>query len=830
MLLFPFGMPKPLNILLFDPAGVHRAWLEEVFASRGHRCEHHAKAGTAWNAWRSGALRLLVVTGTSGLELCRLVAAERLPGATEILALIDQSDEAGVNELLAAGIDDLLLLPGEQRLLEARLSLVERRLSPPAVEVVSEAASKEGDERFRELWDGVPVGAYRLGVRGVFTAANMTLVQLLGYEHRADVIGMDSGSLYVDAVDREAWSTLMKKDGQVMDFETEIRHRDGSTMWVRSHTRALRDADCGLVGYHGTVEDITGRRHAEEALKASEERFRSLVQHTTDLISIVDGDGRMLYMSPAIWTVAGYPAHQRIGEDAFELIHPDDRSHVVSRFQEILEKPGTQIQLEYRLAHRDGSWRVVETVMTNQLDNPAVGGVVANTRDITDRKAAEDQLRHDTLHDSLTGLPNRVLFMDRLGHALDRNRRTRTIASAVLFLDLDRFKMVNDSLGHAVGDLLLIEAGRRLHTCLRPNDTLARLGGDEFAILLEDVKEPSDPVRVARRIQSVLELPFELDGREVYTTSSIGIAFSQETTDSPEELLRDADTAMYRAKSRGRSGHAIFDAEMHAQVLAQLKLETALRRAIDQWQFEVLYQPIVDLETGQIAGFEALVRWRHPERGLVLPAEFINLAEETGLINMLGSRVLAEACLQMKEWQDLIGNPNAWISVNLSNRQLAQRDMVDQVERVLRESGLPGSNLILELTEGVVTEQSDTILPTLERLKSLGIRLSLDDFGTGHSSLSVLHRFPFDMVKIDRWFVRNVGIDRGSDELVEGVMALCHWRRLATVAEGVETEEQRRKLSELGCAFAQGYLFARPDSAEQAAELLRHSFLEWAPD
>ena len=683
-----------------------------------------------------------------------------------------------------------------------------------------EAALRESERRYRGLFEGVPVGVYQISPRGELTMFNKAIVGLLGADSREQLRGLKTSSLYVDSEDKHAWKTTMQYQGQVSNFETRIRRLDGNKIWVRSHAQILRDGDGQVSGYEATVEDVTDRKRAEDALRASEERFRSLVQNASDLISILDAEGEVRYHSPASLHILGFPPNERLGSDFFDQVHPQDRTRLEALFETLVGKPRSSQIAEYRIRHADGTWRVFESKITNLLENPAVHGVVINSRDVSDRKRAEEQLLHDALHDALTELPNRTLFMDRLEHCLDRRARQHDYRCAVLFLDLDRFKMVNDSFGHAVGDRLLVQASQRLKSCLRPADTLARLGGDEFAILLDDVRGASNAVRVAQRIQQELEVPFQLEGREVYSTASIGIALS-DAKSQPADVLRDADTAMYRAKSQGRASHAIFDANMHAHVRSQLQLETELRRALAQWQFEVFYQPIVTLPRGTLAGFEALVRWRHPERGLVLPGEFMPLAEETGLINPIGRGVLVEACRQMKAWNDRRAPQDPiFISVNLSNRQFSQPDLLEQLSQVLDSSGLSGDRLTLEVTEGAVMNEPEAVLETLARIKRLGIRISLDDFGTGYSSLSVLHRLPFDRIKIDRWFVRNVGIDRGSDELVEGVLALCRGRRLETIAEGVETVEQRARLTELGCGFAQGFLFSEPVGHEQAAEML----------
>ena len=684
----------------------------------------------------------------------------------------------------------------------------------------TEAALRQSEQRYRDLFEGVPVGVYQISQGGVLLHFNRVMIELLGAPSRERLIGLDTGTLYADPEDRTAWKTMMQYEGQVADFETQILRLDGARIWVRSQARAIRDQRDRIIAYEAVVEDITDRKRAEDALRSSEERFRSLVHNAADMISILDAEGKVLYHSPASLRLLGFSPSERLGRDGFEALHGEDRQRIEALFAEVVDRPRQSRLAEYRMRHSDGSWRVLESKFTNLLDNPAVSGVVLNSRDVSDRKEAEDRLLHDALHDALTTLPNRTLFVDRLTHCLDRRARNRSYRCALLFLDLDRFKMINDSFGHAIGDRLLVQASSRLKSCLRPTDTLARLGGDEFAILLDEVGDASTAVRVAQRIQQELEAPFHLEGREIYSTASIGIALSTAESE-PADVLRDADTAMYRAKSQGRAGYAIFDSQMHAQVRAQLKLDTDLRRALAQWQFEVYYQPILTLPDGQLAGFEALVRWHHPDRGLVMPGDFMPLAEETGLINPIGRGVLGEACRQLKEWNvRRAPREPIFVSVNLSTRQFSQPDLLAQLSQVLDKSGLAGNRLSIEITEAAVMQEPEEVLETLVRIRRLGIRIALDDFGTGYASLSVLHRLPFDRIKIDPWLVRNVGLQGDSNELVESVVALCRGRRLDTIAEGVETLEQRRKLCDIGCDFAQGFLFAEPVDKLRAEELL----------
>ena len=432
---------------------------------------------------------------------------------------------------------------------------------------------------------------------------------------------------------------------------------------------------------------------------------------------------------------------------------------------------------------------------------------------------SREHFRHAAFHDALTGLPNRALLLDHLKLAIERARRHPEHMFAVLFIDLDRFKNINDSLGHGIGDHLLVALARRLEGCLRPTDTVARLGGDEFALLIDGLDDARTAIAVAERIQSELMQPFNLSGHEVYTTASIGIALSTTGYEQPEHVLRDADTAMYRAKENGKSRHEMFDTVMHARAVALLKLENDLRRAVERREFEVYYQPIVALDTNRITGFEALVRWRHPERGFVAPDEFIPLAEETGLIFELGRWVLNESCRHLRRLQELTPHPLT-MSVNLSGRQFSQPHLLDQIEQALAETRIDPRRLQLEITESVVMENAESAAAMLVQLRTLGVQLSIDDFGTGYSSLSYLHRFPVSTLKIDRSFIGRMGAGDENAEIVRTIITLAKNLGMLVIAEGVETEAQLAHLRALNCAYAQGYLFSRPVDGERAAALL----------
>jgi diguanylate cyclase (GGDEF)-like protein len=452
--------------------------------------------------------------------------------------------------------------------------------------------------------------------------------------------------------------------------------------------------------------------------------------------------------------------------------------------------------------------------------------LIFQIQDITDRKRAEERLLYDAFHDALTGLPNRALFIDHLKLSVERAKRRKDRQFAVLFLDFDRFKIINDSLGHMVGDQLLVGIARRLEACLRPGDTVARLGGDEFTVLLEDLNDTREAIEVAERLQQTLSLPFNLKGSEVFTTVSIGIALSTIGYEHAEEVLRDADTAMYRAKLNGKARHELFDKAMHASAMTLLQLETDLRRAIERKEFVLHYQPIVALETGVIRGFEALVRWQHPERGFISPIDFIPIAEETGLIIPIGQWVLEEACRQIRKWQDQFPqHPPLQISVNLSGKQFTQANLIEQISRLLRETEIDPHTLKLEITESMMMENIDTAINMLEQLRRLGIELSMDDFGTGYSSLSYLHRFPISTLKIDRSFVSRMTSNNENAEIVRTIVMLARNLDMNIVAEGVETEGQLAQLKSLECEYGQGYFFSKPVAAEGAARLLSNNHI-----
>ncbi|MEW6059060.1 MAG: EAL domain-containing protein [Actinomycetota bacterium] len=560
--------------------------------------------------------------------------------------------------------------------------------------------------------------------------------------------------------------------------------------------------------------------------RQSEDRFSSLVQHSSDVVIVVDADSSVRYVSPSVARMLGYDSDELEGTKLTALIHPEDKPRVLQCLMtaDRAGDEGHPEMIEFRLHHQDDFWLDVETHCTNLLHDPNVQGIVLNTRDIGERKAFEEQLQHQSLHDSITNLANRALFKDRVEHALERQARDDKPVT-VLFMDLDDFKTVNDSLGHAAGDRMLAQVGERLKNCLRAADTAARLGGDEFAILLENVGQGVEPGDVAARILASLEGPFHLEGKEVFIRASIGIATApfgaENRPKDAEELLRNADVAMYMAKEAGKGRYQAFEPAMHDTALRRLELKADLQRATDHNEFILHYQPVIELETGGICGLEALLRWNHPQRGLIPPLEFIPLAEETGLINPIGNWVLREACRQAVLLHERFGSdPPLYMAVNLSARQLQRPEIVAEIAEVLMDTGLDPCSLILEITESVMMRDVDLSIQRLTELKELGVKLAVDDFGTGYSSLNYIRRFPVDILKVDKSFVD--GVNRGGEEsaLTAAIIELAGILKLRPVAEGIERADQLEMLLDLHCDLGQGYYFARPLPMDGIDELL----------
>jgi len=589
----------------------------------------------------------------------------------------------------------------------------------------------------------------------------------------------------------------------------------------------VKDEAGSLIWMTAMDKDITEGKRAEVRLYKSEAKFLSLIQNSSDIIGILESDGTILYESPSIERILGYKPEELIGKNAFEFIHPEDISKSFNSLKYLIENFGAIVRVESRFRHKDGSWCFLESTGSNLLAEPSVKGIVLNSRDITDRKMFEERLVYDTLHDVLTGLPNRAFFMNRLRHAVEYSKRHSNHQFAVLFLDVDRFKLINDSLGHMFGDQLLIVIAQRLTECLRPTDIAARFGGDEFIILLENIQDISDPVRIADRVQEKIILPITLNDQEIFITVSIGISLNTTGYEQAEDLLRNADIAMYRAKARGKACYQIFNTEMYLQIVERLQLENDLRRAIERQQLRVYYQPIVSLKTGRITGFEALIRWLHPELGILLPEEFIPTAQENGLIVPIDEWVLREACHQTQQWQEQFKSNSAnlseqplTISVNLCSSRFSQSKLLAHINQVLQSTGLDAQSLKLEITESVIMEKGENATIMLEKLRNLGIKLAIDDFGTGYSSLGRLHNLPITELKIDQSFVSGSAVEEGNLDIVETIVTLAKKLSVDVTAEGVETLEQFQKLKELKCEYGQGYFFSKPLESKAAKALI----------
>ncbi len=602
--------------------------------------------------------------------------------------------------------------------------------------------------------------------------------------------------------------------------------------WVRGLAALVLLFDIYTVFQHLQLQRMRYR------LAERDQIFQLISENAADMIAVVDKDGSRLYNSPAYQKILGYSRDELANSSPMDQIHPDDRARVQSAADKA-RITGTGERLEYRIRHKNGSWRVLEST-SNAIRgvNSEVEGLVVVNRDITERKRAEEMLTHNAFHDGLTNLANRTLFLDRLGRALAISKRHAEFKFAVLFIDIDGFKVFNDSLGHVAGDALLIQIAGRLLECLRRVDTisrqwqsgetdsvigdntLARPGGDEFAVLAEELRNPSDAIRVAERIQEKLSLPFEVEGQKIVITASIGIAFSNNPTALAEDVLRDSEIAMYRAKHSGKARCEVFDNAMHTGALKRLQLETDMRRGLELGEFLVYYQPIVSLQNGQIVGFEALTRWQSPT-GMVMPNDFIPVANETGIILSINRELLIEACRQLLHWQQLFpSDPPLSLSVNISPKEFAQADLASQFGRLLQEGGVDPKWVNLEITETSAMADAERSAGMLAQLKALGVGLDIDDFGTGYSSLSRLQRLPVDTLKIDRAFVSRVDSDQDTYEIVRIIVMLAHNLGLTVVAEGVETLAQLDLIRKVGCERAQGYLFSRPVDHHTILKLL----------
>jgi len=604
--------------------------------------------------------------------------------------------------------------------------------------------------------------------------------------------------------------------------DTPASQPNGSSRWLddllraqASELRSLRES---------FAREQAARAEAEEALRDWHGLFVLLARTTNDGLWFLDVADELLHLAPRWNEMLGLQGDERLGDNLeawLGRVLPEDRPAIANEVGQLLDGTKASFENEHRLNHADGSvvWVLCQAVAAYDEEGRVVR-LAGSITDITERKRLQARTLKESLHDELTGLPNRALLIERMARAIRRTHRPGAPGFALLVLDVDRFRVINDGLGHSAGDRLLRGIAARLEGALRPADTVARLGGGQFAVLLEGVEDMTDVDRVVERIGEDLDPPFLLDGNEVVVTLSIGVAYGLAGSPDASEVLGAADAALNRAKSRGRGRCEVFEPSMHWRAVASLRMESDLRHALEREELRVAYQPIVDLRDGRVAGFEALLRWSHPVRGAVPPGEFVALAEESGLIFPLGEWVLRQACRQGQEWHEQL-DVTPTISVNLSGRQLVQHELVDKVTAILAETGMDERRLNLEITEGAMIENAEAATSNLARLRDLSIGVSVDDFGTGHSCLSRLHTFPIDTLKVDRSFVARMDARRGARETVRAIVALARDLKLTVVAEGVETLEQRAELERLDCRFAQGFLFSRAVEPEEAGALLR---------
>lgn len=669
--------------------------------------------------------------------------------------------------------------------------------------------------RLEKALDTMQVGVTITDIDRRIVYVNRAEAEMHGYT-KEELIGQDATIFAPENLRSEPMSVQALEKLKSWRRESVNRRKDGTTFPVEILSDVVMDTQGAPIGLVTIATNITERKRADAQLRESEQRYALAVEGANDGIWDWDLETDRIHFSDRWKLMLGYRPDEigQTPDEWWSRVHTEDLPRLKRDLDEHLEGATRQFHAEHRMLHRDGDhrWMLARGVAIRD-DESAPVRIAGSLTDVTDRK----------VHDPLTGLPNRALLLDRLKSSLRRHRRQQGRLNAVLFLDLDRFKIINDSLGHPAGDQLLQAVARVLRTCLRPSDTVARIGGDEFTILIDDVTEQSSAIQVAERILAELTQPLLIEEREIFTTASIGIAFSATGYEDPEDLLRDADTAMYRAKSRGAGGYQVFDRDMRRQAVDQFRVETDLRHALDREEFELYYQPILSLETDQIAGMEALIRWNHPERGLLLPFDFIAVAEETGLILPIGRWVLRAACLQLAQWRRTTSKAESWkVSVNLSPKQFGHPRLLRDVRAALDNAGLAPRYLQLEITESTFIENLEGASSMIKSLRKLGVEVAIDDFGTGYSSLGYLDRLPIDILKIDRSFISKLGMSGGKGEIVETILKMAQNFRIEVIAEGVETDGQRNTLKQLHCGFMQGFLFSRPERASA----IRTRFLE----
>lgn len=811
-----FSAQRPLRIMLVDDNPEDRALVARHLKNDfPHVAIDQIASPEALDRALADAAYDLCITDfqirwTNGLAVLKAVKAA-CPGCPVIM-FTGTGDEVIAVEAMKSGLADYLVksVPHFGRLPVAVCSALARERERRA------AVAAESD--YRRLFEYLPVGLVRLSLDGKFLEANSAFLALLGFSRLEHLLDTRPEDVCVDASQFHIWQERMARDGRVYDFDVKLRHRDGSIVWVRNRAYTAQDADGNALFYVSVVEDVTDHMRSLQALRASESHLRAIIDAEPECVKLVDANGCLREINAAgLAMVEADSIEQVHGRPIVEVIKPEHREAYRAFYQSILR--GNKAVLEYEIVTLKGAARWLESHGVPLADANGSIAMLSITRDITERKRAEASLTYLAHYDSLTGLPNRMLFSDRLQQAMfEADRHERLVG--VVFLDLDRFKNINDSLGHDAGDEMLREVATRLAAVVRKGDTAARLSGDEFTFVLADMGHVDDAARVAQKILDAFAAPFHIMGRDLFMTASLGLTLYPFDDKDVQGLLRNADVAMYRAKSRGRNNYQFYAAEMTANAIEALALESDLNRALENNELVLHYQPIIALENGRVLGAEALLRWAHPQHGMIQPLDFIPTAEETGLIVPIGEWVLRTACEQTRRWHDA-GLSGLHVSVNVSGRQFRHPQIGAMIDRALHHAGLAPEFLDIELTESVLMAQADGGIETMTKLRAAGISLSIDDFGTGYSSLSYLRRFPISVLKIDRSFVRDIPGDADDAAIVTTIVSMARTLGLYTVAEGVETAAQQQFLRTQGCYAAQGYHIAKPMPAADFEQWLR---------
>ncbi len=941
-----------MKVLLVVAEPSTRQQLEEFFSSRRHgvvTCTDSAGARERLEQESCPYVLIDLEVDAEAVELCREI--RELPDGDAIYTLVLPHSESieAMRAALEAGADDYLPKPVGLAALQLRLAIGERRLAARQQKRATARRLEHSERRHRTVIETMHEGIFQVDPGGIIEFANSRLSDITGYSLN-ELVGESADELLVEPEvrDRLPEQRLLGSGTGSEEYSIPIKTKSGQPKWVNLTGAPVPPLEGKPCGSFGIIQDITEQRNAEEALRFREQYFRALLENSSDLITILDIEGRILYQSSSSQRLLGWDAEELVGHNFFDYLHADDHPSFSEVFNTAIEASSseTTAAAQFRFRHQSEDWRSLESLCNNLIDNPVVGGLVVTSRDITEhrrvetelkrervlfqqllrnsptgivildnddrvvdcnrsfvdlfqfqlddikkqpltgfivpeelhdeaaefsqtvanrqtieyettrqrkddskvevaivgypivvsdrrigafgiysditeRKKAERRLFHGAFHDALTALPNRSLLNERLERALRRSRRRLDYQFALLFIDLDHFKEINDKLGHAAGDELLVETARRLGQCLRPGDTVARLGGDEFTIILEDLQHMSDATRVADRILEQLAEPFQIGDQEVTNSGSIGIAYSATGYKSVDDLVRDADMAMYRAKAAGKGRYEIFDTKMHKSATERQQLERELSRAIEVKQLLLNYQPVVSLTTRQVVGFEAFVRWLHPQHGEISSEKLISVCEETGLIVSLGRWVFREACRQVVAWQERFTDRDCiLVTVNLSAPEISHPKFLEQIDKISKEVGVARSSIGLEISESVLVKAEKSITNVIWQLHKRGYRLYIDDFGTGYSSLSSLHRFPIDTLKIDRTFVQHMTPGGEQLEVVRTIGAIGESQGLNVVAVGVETQEQFQQIRRLELPFAQGFLFSRPVGVEEAEKLI----------